>query len=163
MIQHFFETKRLAALVIVVSIVALAFAYISEYAFGLRPCQLCVYQRLPYAVAILFGLLSFYFGRPMLLLAGLAFLANAALAGFHAGVEYGWWEGLSSCGGALGDGASIEDLKKMLEGQDIVRCDKPAWMLFGVSMAGYNYLLSFALFLIVTLALKGKSWPQSEK
>ncbi|MCE9508427.1 MAG: disulfide bond formation protein B, partial [Alphaproteobacteria bacterium] len=117
------------------------------------PCILCLYQRVPYFANIAFGALAFLasFRYPRIVtlflwLAAASFFIGAAIAGFHVGVEQGWWKGLSSCGGdILPENVSIEELRKALTQQPIVRCDKPAWTLFGVSMAGYNYAMSILL------------------
>src|SRR5689334_10219015 len=98
------KKQNIARAVVFVSISALAAAYIAQYGFGLKPCILCLYQRTPYAVAIALGLLALLIPRlahALLILAALTFLAGAGIAGFHAGVEYGWWKGLPSCGGDI--------------------------------------------------------------
>lgn len=145
---------RLLSLVIVlISTATLAAAYISQYGFGLKPCILCLYQRIPYFFAIGFGICGFVLhkhAKSFILMAAGAFLAGAGVAGFHVGVEHGWWAGLPSCGGQiLPENATLEELRAALTQQAIVRCDKPAFELFGISMAGYNFLLSLALGLAV--------------
>jgi disulfide bond formation protein DsbB len=124
----------------------LATAYASQYLGGLEPCQLCLYQRWPWwAVLAIAGVglwprFGHRFRRTLTGLCGAILLAGAALAFFHAGVEQGWWEGLASCGGGSVPG-SLAEMQKMMN-QPIVRCDQPAWTLFGISMAGYNGLVS---------------------
>jgi disulfide bond formation protein DsbB len=145
--------RRLTAAIVLASVIILGAAYVSQYGFGLKPCILCLYQRVPYALNIAFGVIAFIatFRYPrlaavILYLMVLSFLAGAVIAGFHVGVEYGWWKGLPSCGGQiLPEHATIEQLREALENQNIVRCDKPAWTMFGISMAGYNFMMSLAL------------------
>jgi disulfide bond formation protein DsbB len=157
-IQLLHNPKYLALAVMAASIAILAAAYISQYGFGLKPCILCLYQRVPYFANIAVGLAafltSFYAPRltkPLLFLAAMVFFADTAIAGFHVGVEYGWWKGLPSCGGdILPENVSIEALRA-----SITRCDKPAWVLFGISMAGYNVLLSSGLGIGVLYFLRG--------
>lgn len=152
-IEYFREPRRLAAAIAAVSATALAAAYTAQYGFGLKPCILCLYQRIPYALNIAFGIMAvlatFRYPRLatlLLWLSALSFLSGAAVAGFHAGVEYKWWPGLSSCGGdILPENVSLEELRQSLTHQKIVRCDEPAWVLFGISMAGYNSMLSLVL------------------
>ena len=79
--------------------------------------------------------------------------ANAALAGYHVGVEQKWWEGPASCSAAVAAGTSFEDLKAQLLAAPIVRCDEVPWSLFGISMAGYNVLLSAGFAVVTALAL----------
>ncbi len=138
--------RRIPLLVVVASLASLAVALASQYWGGLQPCVLCIYQRYPYGVAAALGIVGMIVaGRPgllrsILLLAAIAFLVDAGIAAFHVGVEQHWWAGTSECGSLLDLNASPEDLKKQLLGQPVVRCDEPAWTLFGVSMAGYNFL-----------------------
>ena len=74
-------------------------AYLSQYGFGLYPCEMCWWQRYPHFAAALLALLSFVVApkRLWVVLAGLAILVSGLIGGFHAGVEYDWWEGLTRC------------------------------------------------------------------
>lgn len=81
----------------------------------------------------------------VLTLAGLVFLAGAGIAAFHVGVEQHWWQGLASCGGNLPQARTVEELRAALLAQPVVRCDEVAWSLFGISMAGWNFLFSLGL------------------
>ena len=122
---------------------ALAFQYIG----GLAPCVLCLWQRWPHAAAVLIGLVALALpGRALPLLGAVAALTAAALGGFHAGVEQGWWQGLASCSGGSIAGISVDDL--LNPATDVappVRCDQIAWSLGGLSMAAWNMVLSFGL------------------
>lgn len=138
--------------VLLASAAVLAAALLSQYAGGLEPCALCVYQRAPYAAAIALaaaGLALADRRRAVGGLHGLAaavFLAGAGIAAYHAGVEWRWWAGTEACGGAPGAGArSVAELRAQIMAAPAVRCDEAAWSLFGVSMAGYNFLASLAL------------------
>jgi disulfide bond formation protein DsbB len=148
-------TPRLvAAVILVASVAILGAALLSQYVGGLQPCVLCLYQRVPYAVTIAIGVLGLIFAgslgsRGMAAAAGacaLAFVIGAGIAAFHVGVEQHWWEGTSACGTTLGGaGQSLDELRRQLLEQPVVRCDEIAWSLFGISMAGYNFLVSLAL------------------
>lgn len=123
-----------------------AFAF--QYIGGLAPCVLCLYQRYPHAAAIVLGLLALAFvnrapkaSRWLCVLGGLALLISAGVGLFHVGVEQLWWEGTAECG-ATSMPDSLEALKAQLMNQPIVRCTDIAWEMFGISMAGYNFLLS---------------------
>lgn len=132
---------------------ALAVAAVAEHVFGLEPCVLCLYQRDAYWAALAFAAAGTVLGgrprrrRALLALAGLAFLAGAAAAFFHVGVEEAWWRGTPGCHGPMIEpGMSVEELRQLLEARErVVPCDEPAWSLFGISMAGYNFLASGAL------------------
>ena len=74
-------------------------AYLSQYGFGLHPCEMCWWQRYPHFAALALALLAFAVARPRfwVALAGIAILASGLIGGFHAGVEYGWWQGITGC------------------------------------------------------------------
>lgn len=146
------RTRDPIFVVLMFSIAILAAVFTSQYGFGLRPCQLCLYQRVPYGVTIFLALLALGLkldAKRTALMLGLCFLAFAAdggLALYHVGVEQHWWAGPTSCSGGLGTVRSVEDLAALLSKPiDIPSCDKIAWSLFGISMAGYNLLASIAL------------------
>ena len=120
----------------------LAGAYVSEYGFGLHPCEMCWWQRYPHFAAVALALGSTVL-RPKPLwiaLAGLAILVSGLIGGFHAGVEYGWWEGLSTCTGPLATAG--QDPLEAIYNAPLVRCDQPAWTFAGISLAGFNFIIS---------------------
>lgn len=133
----------------------LAGAYVSQYGFGLYPCEMCWWQRYPHFVAVLLALLSFALPqkRPLVVLAALAILVSGVIGVFHAGVEYKWWEGLSAC--TLPPSASDDPLAAVLA-QPITRCDEAAWTLAGISLAGFNALFSVGGALAIVALLRRK-------
>jgi disulfide bond formation protein DsbB len=143
--------RRIPLLVAVASLASLVIAFASQYWGGLQPCILCIYQRYPYGVTAALGLVGLIVaGRPVLLrgvllLAGLAFLTNAGIAAFHVGVEQHWWQGTAECGSNLDLRLSPDELRNQLFSQPVVRCDEVPWSLFGISMAGYNFLFAAGL------------------
>jgi disulfide bond formation protein DsbB len=126
---------------------------VAQYGFGLEPCALCLWQRYPYWAALGVGVVGTalapvaWLRRASVALAALAFLAGAGIAGFHVGVEQGWWEGLPSCSAAVvREGMTVEELRQALEARsEVVPCDEPAFTFVGISMAGYNLIASAAL------------------
>jgi disulfide bond formation protein DsbB len=122
-----------------------------QYGMGLAPCEMCHWQRWPHMVAIAAGLLalaSFAWPRLALvftLIAITALVVTSAIGVYHVGVEYHWWQGPQACAGTIPRGLSAEQLKKYLFGAKMVRCDETVWSLWGLSMAGWNALLSAAL------------------
>ena len=129
--------------IIAASLAMLAGAMFFQYGMGLAPCPLCIWQRWAYAPPILLGLAAFFLprlARPLVLLAGLAFLVGAGIAGYHVGVELGWWQGLAECSGTASGATSLEDLRRQLMAAPLIRCDEIAWSFLGISMAGWNMI-----------------------
>jgi len=126
-------------------------AYYFQYVVGLAPCDMCLWQRYPHMLAILFGLLTVPLliePRAALIFALLAILALFVTAGigvYHAGVEQHWWQGPQSCTGRIPAGLSVEELKKYLLEARMVRCDAIPWKMWNISMAGWNAILSGVL------------------
>lgn len=121
-------------------------AYISQYVGGLYPCEMCWWQRYPHFAALALSFIAFFasqtgYRKTLVALAALAIATSGLIGGFHAGVEYGWWEGLTACTATIS--GSGEDLLKSIMNAPLVRCDVAPWSLFGISLAGYNFLLSF--------------------
>lgn len=143
------ETMPALAL-LALSAATLAAVYASQYIGGLQPCQLCLYQRWPWWGALALSALALIPAlsppwRALLLsVAGLALLAGGGVAAYHVGVEQHWWPGPASCGATGQIPGSFADLQQMM-GQPAASCDEPAWTLLGVSMAGYNAMLSLAV------------------
>lgn len=143
------------------SAATLGTAYVFQYGFGYEPCHLCLQERIPYIFAIGAALIAGILSReanlgisPVIFmgLCAAAFAIGAGLSGYHAGVEYGWWEGPSTCTGNNLVADSLEDLQAALQGEvHAPRCDQPAWTLFGVSLAGLNFLISLALLALSAL------------
>lgn len=132
-------------------------AYVFQYGFRYEPCALCLDQRHIHQAVIGIGLVTgllFHFvastrrfAWAACLLIAAVFAWSAGFAGWHAGIEYGWWEGPASCTSGADVSVSLNDLDAMLNGTGapIVLCDEAAWTLFGISMAGYNALMSAGL------------------
>ena len=145
------DPRRAAQAMLAVAAAILLAVYAMQYLGGLEPCPLCVWQRYPWFAVLGIGLLTPAVGRGggrMLLAAmGAALIVGAGIAGHHVGVEQLWWEGSSTCadGGAGGEPTSLAALRALAMGTPAPRCDVPAWMLFGISLTGYNFLASVAL------------------
>jgi len=145
------EPRAVALIVLAASAALLAGALAFQYLGGYAPCVLCHWQRYAHAAAIVLVAGALALPRaatPLAGAAGLALLAGAGIAFFHIGVEQHWWQGTSGCGSAVGGATSIEELRARLLAQPVVRCDEVAWSLFGISMAGYNFIASLGLGLL---------------
>lgn len=145
--------RLVPGLLAAMSALALTAAIVAEHVFALEPCVLCLYQRDAYWAALAAALAGTVLGgrpqrrRALVALAGLAFLAGAGIAFFQVGVEQAWWRGTPGCHvPAIEPGLTVEELRAVLEARErVVPCDEVRWSLFGISMAGYNFLLSGAL------------------
>lgn len=129
---------------LLVPLALMAGALGSQYFGRLVPCELCMYQRYPHYAAIVAAALAVLLRRtpltlPLTMLAGLLILTSGGIGAYHAGVEYKWWPGPQHCTGAIAPGA---DFLKRLLAAPVVRCDEPQWTLFGISLAGFNFLIS---------------------
>ncbi|BBE33893.1 disulfide bond formation protein B [Sphingosinicella microcystinivorans] len=118
-----------------------AFAF--QHIGGLHPCEMCIWQRWPHAIALSLASLALFVPgmgkRALLVLAALAELVTAGIGVFHAGVEQRWWQGPTACSASdLGSG----DFLSNVMATPVVQCDQIAWSLAGISMAGYNAIFS---------------------
>ena len=128
---------------------ALAFQYIG----GMAPCKMCIWQRWPHVIAIaLGGLIYFLPNRFIAHLGALVIFVGGVIGVYHAGVEQKWWQGPTDC---TGSGLSLSDnLLDMTAPVHIVMCDVIPWSMFGISMAGWNAIISFGLAYIWFRAFK---------
>lgn len=135
-----------------VAIATIAGAYLFQFGLGYQPCRLCLEQRIPYYLAMPVALVTALLaGAHRLAAAGLAllaaiFLVSAGLGAYHAGVEWALWPGPADCG-AVGaaDPASMSDFLSRLKEVRVVSCTDAAWRFLGLSLAGWNVVISLAL------------------
>ena len=153
-------SPRLIALTAAAGSAALLIAALGFQALGYAPCELCILQRWPHLAAVVTGLLIWRLGfsRWLALLGVIAALAATGLAIYHAGVEMKLWLGPQHCSGGVSGLAqmSTQDLMTALEAAPVVRCDEIAWSLFGISMAGWNAVISAGLSGLWLAALRGR-------
>jgi disulfide bond formation protein DsbB len=144
-----------AALAIaIIAAATLAGAWFFQLVLDIRPCPLCLEQRYAYYLAVPLGaLLALAAARAApraVLYAGLAILAaaalgNAGLGAYHAGVEWGLWQGPTDCSGPVGNLGSAGNLLERLDTVKVIRCDEVQWRFLGLSLAGYNVLISLLM------------------
>lgn len=153
------STRQARALVLLAPALLLAGAYISEYGFGLYPCEMCWWQRYPHFVALALAGLAFVTqpARLWVALAAIAMLVSAAIGAFHAGVEYGWWQGITACARVAPSEPGANALDAIMN-TPLVSCDRPQWTLGGISLAGFNFLFSAAAGLGALALLLRKDW-----
>ena len=149
------------AALFLVGVGALVTAYTAQFGFNLEPCVLCLYQRVPFAISIVLGLIGLW--RPQWLgavfaLAVAAFAINAGIAVYHVGVEQHWWASAVGCGGTLPTQVSVADLMASLERKPPKSCDAVDWTRFGISMAGWNIIYSSGLAAASAYVLRTRKW-----
>ena len=152
---------RLIALLLPLALLAGAFG--SQYFGGLVPCEMCWWQREAHMVAIVFAGLSFTApaelsrSRNLVLVAALAIAASGIIGVYHAGVEAKIFEGFTQCTAMATKGVSTEDLLRQITHAPLVRCDEVQFRFLGISMAGWNAILSLGgAALILLLSLKAR-------
>ncbi len=130
---------------------ALLFQYVGDMA----PCKMCYWQRYPHVGAIVIAGIILITGIGVFAVLGLlSALITAGIGGFHAGVERRWWEGPQSCTSTSIDNLSTEELLAQIMSAPMVRCDEIPWQMFGLSMAGWNMVVSICLAVLWTIAIK---------
>jgi disulfide bond formation protein DsbB len=152
---------RLLALLIPSALLAGALG--SQYLGGLHPCEMCYWQRWPHGAAIALALIAFTApaqsrrAQTFTRLAALAIAMSGAIGVYHAGVEAGVFEGITTCT-ALPSGGSTADLLKQISRAPLIRCDQVQWSLLGISMAGWNAIISLGgAAAILWLSLKART------
>jgi disulfide bond formation protein DsbB len=155
--SHTGDTNAALAAALAITAIAAATlmgAWFFQLVLDIRPCPLCLEQRYAYYLAVPLGaLLAWAAARNAprgVLVAGLALLALAALAnaflgGYHAGVEWGFWPGPTECSGPVLDLGKAGSLFDNLDKVKVIRCDQVQWRFLGLSLAGYNVLISLAM------------------
>lgn len=133
----------------------------SQFIGGLVPCEMCVWQRWPHLAAIVVATLAFFVrGRrqvaALVLLAALLIAVSGGIGVYHAGTEYHWWPGITKCTASPTAGSPMEMLTAALRAP-LVRCDVPQWTMFGISLAGYNAILSLGGAVLIALLATRRS------
>jgi disulfide bond formation protein DsbB len=160
-----------ALIVAVVGIATILGAYFFQYVLGYQPCPLCLEQRIAYYIAVPLALITAAAAlnivpglnvpgvavKGALALLALVMVASAVLAAYHAGVEWGWWKGPQDCSGPISGVGSASDLLRQMQTTSLVRCDEAPLRILGLSLAGYNVLISIVL---AAIALRGVILPE---
>jgi len=146
-----FAAARALALALPAALLGGAMAF--QYLGGLVPCEMCYWQRWPHGAAIVVALAAFVLPQPRaraaVVLAALLAMVSGAIGVYHWGVEQHIFQGLTQCSAPATGGDPAAVLKDIFATTRIVRCDQPQWSLFGISMAGWNAILSLGLGLVI--------------
>jgi len=150
-----FQKARALALLIPAALLAGAWGF--QLIGHLYPCEMCHWQRWPHYAALPIALLAFVPGlpqRPLVVLAAIAIAISGAIGVAHAGVEYHWWQGFTPCTSTFSSGG---DTLSAIMKAPVVRCDAPQWTFAGVSLAGFNAVISLGGALVILFLLARRS------
>ena len=147
--------KKFYIIILTLSFFSLIAALYVEYILGFKPCILCIYQRIPYAIAILISLSAFLIGyrNILLIILGLTFLAGILLSGYHVSIEKGIIEPLFSCTGENIKALEKEEILKSLNNIQ-PDCKDVDFSIFGVSLATLNFIILFVLTIVIVYIFK---------
>jgi disulfide bond formation protein DsbB len=154
------SARGFAVFVLVTGVIVLGTALLSQYWGGLAPCELCLLQRWPWAIAVAISLGVVFVGsrvalRWVALALAVVFAAGALFAFYHVGVEQHWFAGPAACTASGGGAMTLDEMKRQILGTAPVLCDKVQWSFFGISLAGWNLLASLVMAAICAAACKG--------
>lgn len=154
--------QKLLVAIAVFSALAIGMALIGQYVFGLHPCELCVYQRIPYAIIIIVGSAGYFIKSPKLqyilvIFCALLFLSDAIIAIYHTGVEMGIFPAPTACSSDGKTGQTLEEMRAAIFNAPLVTCSQAMFYFLGLSMAAWNAIAaSFAFIITVTMLKKQK-------
>lgn len=147
------STRSALFLCALFSFLALSAALIGQYGFGLHPCDLCIYQRIPYALIIVVGLIGAIFIKSpklayiILIICALLFVVDAGIAGYHTGVEQGIFKGPTACSSNSTGEKTLEELRAEIMNAPLVSCSQAMVYILGLSMAAWNMIAASFAFL----------------
>jgi len=149
--------QKARALALLIPAALLAGAWGFQLIGHLYPCEMCHWQRWPHYAALPIALLAFVPGmpqRPLVALAAIAIAISGAIGVAHAGVEYHWWQGFTPCTSTFSSGG---DTLTAIMNAPVVRCDAPQWTFAGISLAGFNAIVSLGGALVILVLLTRRS------
>ena len=146
--KSFLHPSSYTAVSATLAAAALVVAFVAQYGFNLQPCPLCLYQRLPYFAVLVVGLVAGFafkgYSKIITLVLMGVWAISLILGGYHAGVEAGFWT-FPACASSSQGADSIAELEAMIRQATVTPCDRPAFLLAGLSMADTNMALSGAM------------------
>ena len=155
--NNIFEIKKFYIIVFIISLLSLLIALYIEFFLGYKPCKLCIYQRIPYLVAIFLTFLGINFSKNLIWLYTLliVFFSSFMLSGYHVGIEQEIFEEFSGC---TGSSLNIIDKNELLEllNSEINGCKNVDFRILGLSLATINFLLSFVIFILILKVIKNE-------
>ncbi len=166
----FFRNKSLYLFYVITGLSVLTIVWVLQYGFGFLPCPLCYYQRYPWWLLVMLGLFgwllsSFYQEkdnerdnyRGFLLILGMAVMIfSATLAAYHAGIEWKFWAGPSTCSAINMTDPTAQGIDDFFNAAKVVRCDQAALVVAGLSLSGWNFVISFFMLAYLSFLLFAK-------
>ena len=151
------EIKKFYSIIFIISLLSLLIALYIEFFLGYQPCKLCIYQRIPYLIAIFLTLLGIIFSKNLIWLYSLLliFFSSFLLSGYHLGIEQEIFKEFSGCTGNSINTIDKTELLKLLN-SEVNSCKNVDFKIFGLSLATINFLLSFVIFILILKVIKNE-------
>ena len=155
--KNFFEIKKFYTIIFIISLFSLLMALYIEFFLGYSPCKLCIYQRIPYLVAIFLTLIGVNYSKNLIWLYALliVFFSSFILSGYHVGIEQEIFEEFSGCTGGSLNIIDKNELLKLLN-SEVNSCKNVDFRILGFSLATINFLLSFIIFILILKVFKNE-------
>ena len=155
--KNIFEIKRFYIIIFTISLLSLLIALYIEFFLGYPPCKLCIYQRIPYLIAIFITFLGISYSKNLFWLYALllVFFSSFLLSGYHFGIEQEVFKEFSGCTGNSLDIIDKSELLKILN-SEVNSCKNVDFQIFGLSLATINFLLSFIIFILILKVIKNE-------
>ncbi len=152
-----FEIKKFYTIIFIISLLSLLIALYIEFFLGYKPCKLCIYQRIPYLIAIFFTFLGISYSKNLIWLYALllTFFSSFLLSGYHLGIEQEIFNEFSGCTANSIDIIDKNELLKLLN-SEVNNCKIVDFKIFGLSLATINFLLSFIIFILIIKQIKNE-------
>ncbi len=156
-----FEIKKFYTIIFIISLLSLIIALYIEFFLGYQPCKLCIYQRIPYLIAIFFAFLGTSYSKNLIWLYILliTFFSSFLLSGYHFGIEQEIFKEFSGC---TGNSINIIDKNELLKllNSEVNSCKNIDFKIFGFSLAAINLLLSLVIFILILKVIKNEKNKQ---
>jgi len=155
--KNIFEIKKFYIIIFTISLLSLLIALYIEFFLGYPPCKLCIYQRIPYLIAIFITFLGISYSKNLFWLYALllVFFSSFLLSGYHFGIEQEVFKEFSGCTGNSLDIIDKNELLKILN-SEVNNCKNVDFKIFGLSLATINFLLSFIIFILILKVIKNE-------
>tara|TARA_B100000965_G_scaffold2133_1_gene1693 strand:+ start:605 stop:1084 length:480 start_codon:yes stop_codon:yes gene_type:complete len=152
-----FEIKKFYTIIFIISLLSLLIALYIEFFLGYKPCKLCIYQRIPYLIAIFFTFLGISYSKNLIWLYALllTFFSSFLISGYHLGIEQEIFNEFSGCTANSIDIIDKNELLKLLN-SEVNNCKIVNFKIFGLSLATINFLLSFIIFILIIKQIKNE-------